>query len=242
MATALIMPKQGQSVETCTIVGWKKNVGDTVKLGEIICEVETDKATFEVESPAEGTVLAIFHQAGAQVPVLAPIAAIGKPGEDVEAIRRQAAEEAGEAAGAAPPRPAAPGAAASPAPAAGPLPAVAPLPLAAAPASPRARALASSRGVELSGLAGTGPGGRIIERDVLAALEGREPLSPAAREKAAGLAGAGAAIPAAGSGIGGRVMAADVTAAPAAGPLPLAAAPWASFSRQPCIAGSTEHN
>ncbi|HEY9594389.1 MAG TPA: biotin/lipoyl-containing protein, partial [Spirochaetia bacterium] len=84
MATTVIMPKQGQSVESCVIVSWKKHVGDVVKTGETICEVETDKATFEVESPADGTLLAIFHDVGSDVPVLAPIAAIGKPGEKVE--------------------------------------------------------------------------------------------------------------------------------------------------------------
>jgi pyruvate dehydrogenase E2 component (dihydrolipoamide acetyltransferase) len=61
MATTVIMPKQGQSVESCIIVSWKKHAGDTVKAGDILCEVETDKATFEVESPADGTLLAIFH-------------------------------------------------------------------------------------------------------------------------------------------------------------------------------------
>ena len=79
MAIQVIMPKQGQSVESCIIVSWKKHAGDAVKAGDILCEVETDKATFEVESPAEGTLLAIFHEQGADVPVLAPIAAIGKP-------------------------------------------------------------------------------------------------------------------------------------------------------------------
>ena len=80
MATPVIMPKQGQSVESCIIVSWKKHAGDAVKAGDILCEVETDKATFEVESPADGTLLAIFHEQGADVPVLTPIAAIGKPG------------------------------------------------------------------------------------------------------------------------------------------------------------------
>ncbi len=91
MATQVIMPKQGQSVESCIIVGWKKRPGDAVKTGEVICEVETDKATFEVESPAEGTLLAIFHDTGSDVPVLAPIAAIGKPGEPFESLRGSAA-------------------------------------------------------------------------------------------------------------------------------------------------------
>ena len=103
MATALIMPKQGQSVESCAIVGWKKKVGDAVKSGEVLCEVETDKATFEVESPATGTLLAIFHEAGAQVPVLEPIAAIGAPGEDVSALRGTTAAAAAPAVPARPP-------------------------------------------------------------------------------------------------------------------------------------------
>ena len=67
MATPVIMPKQGQSVESCIIVSWKKKSGDPVKAGETICEVETDKATFEVEAPAGGTVLAIFFEAGADL-------------------------------------------------------------------------------------------------------------------------------------------------------------------------------
>src|SRR5512137_2026413 len=96
MATVVIMPRQGQSVETCAIVGWKKKVGEQVRLGEVICEVETDKATFEVESTAEGTLLAIFHEAGANVPVLAPIAAIGKAGESVAGLDKAAPAEAAQ--------------------------------------------------------------------------------------------------------------------------------------------------
>ncbi|MGA2639486.1 MAG: dihydrolipoamide acetyltransferase family protein [Spirochaetia bacterium] len=153
MAIPVIMPRQGQSVESCIIVSWKKRAGDAVKAGDILCEVETDKATFEVESPAEGTLLAIFHEQGADVPVLAPIAAIGKPGENTDALR---------------------GAGAAPSPSA---PAAAPQPIAAPAssgdgkrkASPRAKALAAAKGVALAGLRGTGPGGRIIERDVQAA-------------------------------------------------------------------------
>jgi len=159
MATVVIMPRQGQSVETCAIVGWKKKVGEKVSLGEVICEVETDKATFEVEATAEGTLLAIFHEAGTNVPVLAPIAAIGKPGESVAGLDKAPPAEAAQA----------------PAP-----PAQAPAPAAAAAtstaqaggrpaASPRAKALAAARGIALDGIPGSGPGGRIIERDVAAA-------------------------------------------------------------------------
>ncbi|HMR65148.1 MAG TPA: lipoyl domain-containing protein, partial [Anaerolineae bacterium] len=70
MATAVIMPKQGQSVESCLIVSWKKNVGDAVAEGETLCEVETDKALLEVESPVAGSVLAHFFNPGDEVPVL----------------------------------------------------------------------------------------------------------------------------------------------------------------------------
>ena len=174
MATPVIMPKQGQSVESCIIVGWKKHVGDAVKAGEVLCEVETDKATFEVESPAAGTLLAIFHEKGADVPVLMPIAAIGSPGENVDALRGG-------------PAPAASTTAAASAPAAAPASAVAPAAPPVAPAasngkikaSPRAKAAAAARGIDLAGLRGTGPGGRIIERDVLAAGPAASRSAPA---------------------------------------------------------------
>jgi len=81
MATPVILPRQGQSVETCAIIGWRKRIGDAVTAGEVLCEVETDKASFEIEAPADGTLLAIYYEAGSQVPVLETIAAIGKPGE-----------------------------------------------------------------------------------------------------------------------------------------------------------------
>jgi len=221
MATVVIMPKQGQSVETCAIVSWKKKVGDAVRLGEVICEVETDKATFEVESTAEGTLLAIFHEAGSDVPVLAPIAAIGTPGENVEAPARGAGPA--QAAPTAQPAQAAPARTAP----AGSTPAHA-LEGEKPPASPRARALAASRGVSLAGLRGTGPGGRIIERDVEAAFAQGQPLTPAARAAAAG-----AVVSAEGTGIGGRVLAADVAAqgaARAAAPATEASAPGAPLA------------
>lgn len=172
MATPVIMPKQGQSVESCIIIGWKKHVGDAVKAGDILCEVETDKATFEVESPAAGTLLAIFHEQGADVPVLMPIAAIGSPGENVDALRGGAAPAASApAAAASTTAPAAP-ASIAPAPAAAPVAAAPAASNGKVKASPRAKAAAAARGVSLAGLRGTGPGGRIIERDVLAIAPG----------------------------------------------------------------------
>jgi len=211
MATAIIMPKQGQSVESGAIVAWTKKVGDAVKTGEGVCEGETDKATFEVESPAAGTLLAIFHEAGAQVPVLEAIAAIGKPGEDVSGLRSASSAAASSTAATTPaPSPAAQ--VEQHAPALQPAHGAQPAPNAAggAAASPRARALAAAKGVAIDDIAGTGPGGRIIERDVLAALESRQPLTPAARAKAISLGAA--SVPDVGSGVGGRVRAGDVTA------------------------------
>jgi pyruvate dehydrogenase E2 component (dihydrolipoamide acetyltransferase) len=189
MPTPVIMPKQGQSVESCVIIGWKKKPGDTVKAGEVICEVETDKATFEVESPAEGTLLAIFHEAGSDVPVLATIAAIGKPGESVDGLGTGSAGQAATAS----PRSASP----STAPAA-PAPSTAAEPAARAKvmASPRAKALAASRGVTLAGLRGSGPGGRIIERDVQAAApEGTGRAAVAPQRAPGALPAAAAAAP-----------------------------------------------
>src|SRR6056297_2488568 len=87
MATEVLMPRQGQSVESCIIIEWKVNEGDEVTEGQPLCEVETDKATFEVEATASGTVLGIFYPAEADVEVLKPIAAIGEPGEDISALR-----------------------------------------------------------------------------------------------------------------------------------------------------------
>ncbi len=86
MAVEVLMPRQGQSVESCIIIEWKVKEGDTVTAGQALCEVETDKATFEVEAPEAGTVLGIFYPAEADVEVLKVIAAIGAPGEDISAM------------------------------------------------------------------------------------------------------------------------------------------------------------
>ena len=257
------MPRQGQSVEACTIVRWLKQPGDTVATGELLCEIETDKASFEVESTAAGTVLAHFAAEGEEVPVLTPIAAVGEAGEAPSApggpavgAPAAAPEQAAEpgprqAAGAVPAGP--PAASAAPEQAGEPgkpdgagrawsgLPAAAPGAGPAAgsgaeggagratasagngmrasrrgpAASPRARRRAAELGVDYTTLAGSGPGGRIIERDVVAAAQARPALTGAARAAAA----AGAPVPATGTGIGGRVTLADlaaVAAAPAA--------------------------
>ena len=81
MATAVIMPKQGQSVESCIIGEWHKKVGDPVKVGDKLFTYETDKATFDEAAKVEGTLLAIFFEAGDDVPVLTNVCVIGQPGE-----------------------------------------------------------------------------------------------------------------------------------------------------------------
>ena len=114
MANAVIMPKAGITVESCIIGTWEKKVGDTVKVGDILFSYETDKASFECESTAEGTLLEIFYQEGDEVPCLVNVCAIGNPGEDVSALRGEGGAPAAEA-----PAPAA--APAAPAPAAAPV-------------------------------------------------------------------------------------------------------------------------
>lgn len=207
MAVEVLMPRQGQSVESCIIVGWKVKEGDTVKTGDALCEVETDKATFEVEAPADGTVLGIFYPDEADVPVLQVIAAIGAPGEDISSLRpgtsSAVSEQKPEAAKPVEEKKTAP----APAPVASDVRASSSGPV--GKASPRAKKLAEQKGVDVSALAGSGPEGRVIERDVKAALDGRAPLSPAAKAQAAEQ---GLAVPAVGSGLGGRVLTADLQA------------------------------
>ncbi len=86
MAIPVIMPRQGQSVETCIITKWFRQQGDTVKSGDLLFSYETDKAAFDVESPADGTILEIFYGDGAEVPVLVNVALIGNAGEKTEPI------------------------------------------------------------------------------------------------------------------------------------------------------------
>ncbi|WP_372845649.1 dihydrolipoamide acetyltransferase family protein [Pontiella sp.] len=199
MATEVLMPRQGQSVESCIIIEWKVNEGDVVTEGQALCEVETDKATFEVEATASGTVLGIFYPAEADVEVLKVIAAIGEPGEDISAMRPT--DDAAPAPAAAPVEQKAE---AAPAPVAAPVAATAPAGSATG-VSPRAKNLAAKKGVDPTTLAGSGPNGRVIERDVAAA----QAITPAAAAKAAA---EGLPIPSTGTGMGGRITAADLMA------------------------------
>ena len=158
MANAVIMPKAGITVESCIIGQWLKKPGDSVAMGEVLFTYETDKANFECESTAEGVLLECFFGEGDEVPCLTNVCAIGTEGEDVSALRPEGAAEAAPAEAAAP---------AAPAPAAQ---AAETVPAAAAAGeggiSPRARGLAYRSGTALDTVAGTGPNGRVIERDV----------------------------------------------------------------------------
>ena len=152
VATAVVMPKAGITVESCIIGSWEKKVGDTVKLGDVLFTYETDKASFECESTAEGELLDIFFGDGDEVPCLTNVCAIGKAGDDTASLRPGGAPTA-----------------------AAPAVAFAAAPSADAPASPRARKLAETAGVDVTLTSGTGPNGRIIERDIRHLMEERAP-------------------------------------------------------------------
>ena len=163
MATPVIMPRQGQSVESCIITEWKKKVGDPVSVGDALFSYETDKSTFEEQAKVDGTLLAVFYNAEDDVPVLLNVAVIGNPGESFAEFAPDGAAAAAPAATEAATVPvveAAPAAIATAARAEG--------------VSPRAKNAAEKLGVDPSLAAPTGPHGRVIERDVLAlAKEGR---------------------------------------------------------------------
>ena len=211
MATIVVMPQLGNSVESCIIVEWMIAEGDTVSVDQTLASIETDKSTMEVPSTAEGTVLKLLWEEGDEVPVKDPLIIVGEPGEDISGL--------------------VPGGDAAPAEADAPAEQAAAAPEAAAPAfateratgavSPRARALAASNGVDASAIAeGSGPHGRVIERDVAAAIAAGPVLTSAAR--AAGVSAAE------GTGIGGRVSVADAGRTAEAAPAAAVAAPAAA--------------
>jgi pyruvate dehydrogenase E2 component (dihydrolipoamide acetyltransferase) len=154
MAEPVMMPQVGQDIKTARIVDWLKKENDAVKKGEVIAVVESDKAAFDVEAYASGVLLKILYAEGDEVEVLTPIAYIGMPGERIEdggprtedsrasvAVRQEK-------------------------------PCEDPRPLGERMAvSPSARRIVRERPVSLDGIAGSGPGGRIVKRDVLAVLD-----------------------------------------------------------------------
>lgn len=83
MAIPVMMPQIGENIETATIAAWTKKVNDPVTRGEILCKVETEKATLEIEAPESGVILALLYPKGSEAPVLKPIAYIGQPGDRI---------------------------------------------------------------------------------------------------------------------------------------------------------------
>ena len=180
MADPVLMIALSPTMNEGTIVQWFAQEGQEIKTGDALCEVETDKATMTYEAPSAGTLLKIIAGPGTSAVVGQLIAVVGKPGDNWEEI----AAKAQAAAPAAPAQPVAAPAAAPPAPPPPPAPAPAPAPTVAAPvaasvpgvapqlapgvprSSPVARKLAQEKGLDLRGIRGSGPGGRIIARDV----------------------------------------------------------------------------
>ena len=161
MAVPIIIPKEGQSMETCRIVKWHKKKGDTVSQGDILCEVETDKAAIDIEAPAGGIVLDIFFEDDTEAPLLTPIAAIGKLGEEYESLRPHILDDSGPVTSGKvgsgnlqPGRETDTGTGI-------------PDGKRRVGMSPRAKRLAKQKSVPLSALTGTGPEGHIVEQDVL---------------------------------------------------------------------------
>ncbi len=166
--TEVIMPKMGDGMEEGTLVDWLKGDGDKVKSGEVIGNIQTDKATLELESPGSGTITGFLLKAGETVPVGKPIALILKDGERVPSGWGTAQYDAGATAPSSE-------ALQSTSPPASPEPLRATLApeVAAAPsrkdrvvASPLAKRIAAERGIDLQSVVGTGPGGRITEKDL----------------------------------------------------------------------------
>lgn len=167
MATAVIMPRQGQSVESCVIGEWFKKVGDDVGEGELLFSYETDKAVFEEAAKVSGKLLAVFFGVGDDVPCLETVAVIGAEGEDISGVAPKVEAEPEQ-------REEAPAEAAAPA---------AALQTAerARGISPRAKNAAERLRLDPAMAAPTGPNGRVIERDI-AALAAESRTAPASAE------------------------------------------------------------
>jgi len=199
MAIPVLMPRQGQSVETCILGEWVKKKGDAVKIGDILFSYETDKASFEEDAKADGILLDVFFAEGDEVPVLVNVAVIGAAGDSVDEFRPggQAATPVSETAK---------------------VDVVAETltapevktitePSGKVKISPRAKNLAEKSGVAYQQLQGSGPKGRIIERDIEAAAQVMPKLTPLAHEKAKT---EGLKVGETATGLGGKAVAKDL--------------------------------
>lgn len=157
MATPVMMPRQGQSVESCILGQWHKEVGEEVNEGDILFSYETDKASFEEEAKESGILLATFFEEGDEIPVLTNVAVIGKKGESIEEFKPGASEGEAEEA---------PEAVTEDAPKVIEFEVEEDQAGARLRISPLARNMAEKMGVDIQTLKGTGPHGRIIARDI----------------------------------------------------------------------------
>jgi pyruvate dehydrogenase E2 component (dihydrolipoamide acetyltransferase) len=176
MAVSVVMPALEMAQETGKLVSWLKQEGEQVRKGEMLLEVETDKAVVEIEAQADGVLAGVTAKVGDVVPVGQAIAWLLQPGESVPA-GGQAPAQTGRK---------------MDAPVAAAAPAVAPAAVAQAPAavriSPKARRLAREHGIDVATLKGSGPGGEILAEDILTAAGGAGPAKPGEFDRAAATA------------------------------------------------------
>ncbi len=172
MASRVVMPKLTDTMEEGVLVEWKKREGDQVQAGEVLAEIETDKAVMELEAFASGLLRKILVRDGATVPSGTLLAVIGEPDEDITSALTDKVTAAPSTGGTAKPAAVSP-LVGTPARAETARPA----------ASPRAKSLAAERGIDLSTIVGTGPGGRIVEDDVLKSQAGAMAALPAGTDQ-----------------------------------------------------------
>jgi len=209
-ATRVVLAKLSPTMEEGTIVKWHKSEGDAVKIGDVLAEIETDKANMEMEALAAGVLRKVLVPAGGKAPVGSLIGVIADPGDDISALLAEAQAAAAAPAPAAPSSAEATSSAPEPSPAPAPEPApepeVAPVAAAMQPvptgeagrvkASPLARAMAADRSIPLTSIPGSGPGGRIVKRDIEAyAAAPRRGAAPRSTAAPAPRAAAGPPLP-----------------------------------------------
>jgi pyruvate dehydrogenase E2 component (dihydrolipoamide acetyltransferase) len=201
MAIAVELPKLGNTVEECIVAKWCKKKGDAVAPGDLVAEIETDKATFELTAPVEGTILATFFDEGALVPVFTNLFVIGTPGENVDPFKPELIEPLATETDA-PAVSRATTAVSSP---------VAPSRTSESTGvmSPRARRFADDHDFHPASIRGSGPGGRVLEEDVRRAYYSSPRVSGAAKRRME----SGAEIRGEGTGPAGMLLAADLGAA-----------------------------
>jgi len=170
MAIAVIMPKQGQSVETCIVTKWFKKKGESVSVGDILFSYETDKAAFDLESPADGILLDVFFGDGAEVPVLVNVAVIGKIGEAINSFNPDQSTHSPDIASTA--YTASKAVEAVKAIEVQDLKKELSTPDGKIRISPRAKRMAGDKGLNYNNLEGSGPNGRIITSDIEKVLSG----------------------------------------------------------------------